>query len=195
MNLRSPISSIIPSLDGAVLGALSGVQTPLTLSEIHRLVDHGSLSGVRLVLQRLVAAGVVHDVPGGYELNREHLAAPAISLLATLHGRLIERIREETERWDDVELIGLFGSAARRDGGEKSDIDLLVVSRSSLAEELVEDLARRIERWTGNRAHVFALTKERLRELDRVGEPLVQSWRDELVVIVGNERVLETVKK
>src|SRR5205823_11543424 len=71
LNVSSPISSIIPSLDGAVLGALAGTTRPLNLSTVHELAGRGSLSGVRRVLLRLVKTGIVSDVPGGYILNRE----------------------------------------------------------------------------------------------------------------------------
>lgn len=36
---------------------------------------------------RLVGEGLVHDVAGGYLLNREHLAAPVVDLLANLPRR------------------------------------------------------------------------------------------------------------
>ena len=72
------------------------------------------------------------------QLNREHIAAPAIEQLARLHGELADRIRRALAEWDgEVLLAGLFGSAARRDGDERSDIDLLVVSDSPGLDELV----------------------------------------------------------
>ena len=190
MNLSSPVTSIIPSLDGAIVVALCGVDLPQSLTEIHRLLDRGSLSGVRLVLQRLVSVGVVLDVPGGYVLNREHLTAPAISLLAALHGELLKRIRTVVDRWDGVELVGLFGSAARRDGDEGSDIDIVIVSKTRQPPELVDELARQVECWTGNRADVFALNLDELHELELADEPLLRSWRNELVTVVGDSRVL-----
>ena len=71
--------------------------------------------------------GVVRAVPGRYVLDRDHIAAPAIELLASLHGELISRIRKTLERWPIApQLVGLFGSAARRDGDADSDIDVLV---------------------------------------------------------------------
>jgi len=190
VNLSSPVTSIIPSLDGAIVVALCGVDLPQSLTEIHRLLDRGSLSGVRLVLQRLVSVGVVLDVPGGYVLNREHLTAPAISLLAALHGELLKRIRTVVDRWDGVELVGLFGSAARRDGDEGSDIDIVIVSKTRQPPELVDELARQVECWTGNRADVFALNLDELHELELADEPLLRSWRNELVTVVGDSRVL-----
>lgn len=42
---------------------------------------------------QLVEHGVVEEVPGGFRLNRDHLAADAIVSLASLHGALVERLR------------------------------------------------------------------------------------------------------
>jgi hypothetical protein len=54
VDVSSPISSVIPSLDGAVLDALAGTTAPLNLSAVHKLAGRGSMSGVRRVLLRLV---------------------------------------------------------------------------------------------------------------------------------------------
>jgi predicted nucleotidyltransferase len=187
-----PIASVIPSLDGPVLAALASTTAPLTLSRVHRLGGRGSVGGVRLVLLRLVRAGIVLEVPGGYVLNREHIAAPAIESLAGLHGELVDRIRAAVDAWGgDVSLVGLFGSAARRDGDEESDIDVLVISNEANARELAIDLASSIRRWTGNDAQVVAIPEAELRRLRRAGEPIVENWRKDLVVICGDRAVLE----
>ncbi|MGH9185278.1 MAG: hypothetical protein ACRD0U_05630, partial [Acidimicrobiales bacterium] len=89
MNVSNPIWSVIPSLDGAVLSALAGTAAPLNLSAVHKLAGRGSLSGVRRVLIRLVGTGIVLDVPGGYVLNRDHVAATAIESLANLWGEVL----------------------------------------------------------------------------------------------------------
>ena len=63
-----------------------------------------------------------------YGRTNDHLAAPAIECLATLHGQLLERIKGKVLEWaGEVDLLGMYGSAARRDGDESSDIDLLVI--------------------------------------------------------------------
>jgi hypothetical protein len=63
-----------------------------------------------------------------HELNREHIAAPAAEALAGLRGELWKRIREALAGWTLKPVYAsAFGSAARRDGGPESDIDLLLV--------------------------------------------------------------------
>lgn len=78
VDVSLPMASVIPSLDGPVLSALAGTTAPLTLTHVHRLAGRGSLAGVRRVLLHLADVGLVHQVPGGFVLNRAHLAAPAV---------------------------------------------------------------------------------------------------------------------
>ena len=63
-----------------------------------------------------------------HELNRDHIAAPAADILANLRTVLWERFRKELGSWNPMPVYAcIFGSAARRDGGPESDIDLLLV--------------------------------------------------------------------
>lgn len=191
MDVTMPLRSVVPTLDGPVVAVLAATTAPLSLAEVHRRAGGGSKSGIRLVLLRLVAEGLVHEVPGGYVLNRDHLAAPAVELLANLHGELIARIRQEIDGWAQTPLsVGLFGSAARRDGDASSDIDLLVVSDDANIDD-VDRLGHRIEAWTGNTAQIIVLTSGDLRRLGRAREPIVGVWDRELVVITGDRRALK----
>lgn len=151
----------------------------------------GSKSGVRSVLLRMIDEGLVLEVPGGYVLNRDHLAAPAVQLLATLHGELTNRIRGAVEAWPThPTLVGLFGSAARRDGDASSDIDVLVVSEDPDLDDRVDELAEQIRRWTGNRAQVIGRTPTDVARLRRAKEPILAEWTRDLVAIVGDHTTL-----
>lgn len=191
MDVSSPISSVIPTLDGPVLGVLAGTTLPLTLTRVHRVAGQGSLSGVRRVLLRLVAAGLVTEVPGGYLLNREHVAASAIESLAQLWGECIARVKRKVQQWPEQPLlVGVFGSAARRDGDEESDIDLLLVLERACDGELSADLADAIRGWTGNPAHIVTLTRADLARIRRAREPVLAEWDRDLVVIHGQRDLL-----
>lgn len=191
VDVSLPIRSVIPSLDGPVLAALSGTYGPSNLTTVHRLTGGvGSLTGVRNVLLRLVEVGIVDEVPGGYVLNREHVAASAIEQLAGLHGALTTRLRSELDAWSgEVVFAGVFGSAARRDGDQRSDIDLLVVSDSAGLEDFADHLAERVRRWTGNDVQVVAKSTAALKELRSKGEPIVSEWDRDLVVLTGDRRL------
>jgi predicted nucleotidyltransferase len=193
MDVSSPISAVVPTLDGPVLLALARTSEPLALTEIHRRTDQGSLSGVRNVLHRLVRVGLVIESSGRFVLNREHLAAPAVELLSSMNAELLSRLRAAVNEWDgQVELFGVFGSAARRDGDEESDIDLLLISDDPQAEDFAFDLALKVEGWTGNQVQMIVRSSEELRELEEAREPIVESWRHELIVIVGDRQRLES---
>lgn len=71
MDVSMPISCVVPSLDGPVLVVLAGTTSPVGLAEIHRRTGRGSKSGIPHVLRRIVESGLIHEVPGGFVLNRE----------------------------------------------------------------------------------------------------------------------------
>jgi predicted nucleotidyltransferase len=190
VDVSLPMRAVVPTLDGPVLAVLTTTTEPLSLAELHRRTGDRSKSGIRRVLLRLVAEGLVHEVPGGYLLNRDHLAAPAVELLTNLHGELLARIRGTVGTWSPPpRFVGLFGSAARRDGDATSDIDLVVISDVPVEDE-VDGLRRRIEAWTGNTAQIIRLTPADVRRLRRAKEPIVAAWETELVVIWGDRQAL-----
>lgn len=191
MDLSDPIRSAIPCLHGPVLGVLARTTAPLRLTDVHQRVGDASVAGVRRVLLALVADGLASSVPGGYLLNRDHVAAEPIVELAGLHGVLVERIRTWLEkRAEPVVAAGMYGSAARRDGGSDSDIDLVVVVDEGPVDDLADDLADAVERWTGNRGHVQVFTATDHRRLLDDTPPLLTSWRRELQPIIGTRQSL-----
>lgn len=194
MDVSMPITTVVPSLDGPVLAALAVTTTPMELASVHTRAGRGSKSGVRSVLLRMVDEGLVLEVPGGYVLNRNHLAAPAIELLAALHGELAVRIRGAVKKWPTPPaLVGMFGSAARRDGDASSDIDVLVVCEDLDLDDRVDELAEQIRRWTGNRAQVIGRTPKEIARLRRAEEPIFAEWTQDLVVLAGERAVLGRV--
>lgn len=194
MNIASPISSVVPTLDGPVLEVLAGSAVPLSLSEVHRRASRGALSGTRRVLQRLVIEGVVLDVPGGYLLNREHVAADAIEALVTIRARFLSRLHAEVASWSyQADLVGIFGSFARRDGGSRSDIDIVIVGEERCPDDVLDELASLVITWTGNRAQIVAITPSELRAMRSVDEPILAEWHRDLEVVYGNAAVFEAV--
>ena len=194
MNVGSPIDSVVPTLDGPVLEVLASSSVTLSLTEIHRRSSRGALTGVRLVLQRLTQEGIVDAVPGGYLLNREHVATGAINALVGLRSEFISRLVEQVSSWSyDADLVGLFGSFARRDGDAESDIDILVVGEERLPDGLLDDLASRVLAWTGSHAQIMALTRTDLRRLRSADEPILTEWHRDLEMVLGDVALLGAV--
>lgn len=196
MDLSRPYTVICPSLEGPVLDVLAHTTRPLTGREVARLASRGSERGVRLVLHRLVANGLVRAQEAGsaslFVLNREHVAAGIVEGLMRLRTELIDRIRREVEGWSSQPVhVSVFGSAARADGHTESDIDLLIVRPEDLAEddpqwgEQLHGLAERIERWSGNHASLHEISPKGLKAAQRRGEPIVASLRNTSIVLAG----------
>lgn len=198
MDMSHPIAAVVPSLDGPVLETLVGTTRPLSGRQVHQLCGTGSEAGVRNVLNRLVAHGLVHVMEAGntylYTLNREHLAASAVEALSRLRASLIDRLRVEVSTWSTPPAsVSLFGSAARGDGDTGSDVDLLVIRRDEIAEdseqwtEQVSLLSEHVHAWTGNHAQIYDIDKSGLADHVRTGEQIVQDWRRDAIAISGEE--------
>lgn len=187
MDVSAPITAVIPGVGGLVVAALLTTNRPRTGAEIARSCPSASEMGVRKALRRLAVSGLVLEVPGGFMLNRDHLAYPAVELLDGLFGRLRRRIRSSIEGWGgDVVLAGFFGSAARRDGNDQSDIDLLLISDDPSADDFGLALGEEVKRWTGNSCQVFVARPCEVQEMVRRGESLVAEWGRDLDPIVGS---------
>jgi len=196
MDLTRPYAALSPTLDPAVLVALIGTTRPLTGREVARLLGRASHSGVIAVLERLVEQGLVEREEAGraflFTLNREHLAAPAVALLANLREELLDRIREAVDAWRiKAHHLSLFGSAARGDGGTDSDIDLFVVRHTAIEaqepvwREQLDLLAWKVERWTGNPARIVEVEQRDIARLRKQRPPVVDQLLTNAISLTG----------
>jgi DNA-binding transcriptional ArsR family regulator len=196
VDLARPHRLIAHPLDGSVLAVLTGTTRPLTGREIARLAPEGSQPGISKALGRLVDEGLVHRQEAGnallYQLNRDHLAAPAAELLAQLRGTLIERLRDELSSWTIQPAHGsLFGSAARGDGDSASDIDLLVVRPANVPDNdphwqaQLDGLVDSVERWTGNPASVSELAEPDVARLAEERPPVIAAIATDAITLAG----------
>jgi hypothetical protein len=198
MDMTHPIRAVLPTLDGPVLEVLARTTRLLSGREVHRLAGIGSAAGVRLALMRLTEQGVVHVEERSsavyYRANRDHLAWPAVEMLAHLRRMLIDRLRERLRSWPLQPVhASLFGSAARGDGSTGSDIDLLSIRPDGVDEddspwaEQIDHLRHEVQAWTGNSCQVFQIDLPRLGEHVRAGDPLVDEWRRDAITVAGEE--------
>lgn len=196
MDVARPYTAICPTLDSGVLSVLAGTTRPLTGREIARLVGRSSHSGVLNALDRLVEHGLVDREEAGaallFTLNREHLAAPAVDLLAQMRSELLNRLRGAVDSWEiQPAHVSLFGSAARGEGDTESDIDLFVVRPKSIDSEdprwreQLDLLARRVQRWTGNRLGVSEVGKSDISRLRKDESPILDELRADAITLAG----------
>lgn len=200
MNVAEPHTAICPTLDSGVLSMLADTTRPLTGREVARLMGRNSHSGVLDVLNRLSEHGLVDRQEAGrallYTLNRDHLAAPAVSILAGIRGELLDRVRERIGGWELQPLhVSLFGSVARRDGDVDSDIDLFVVRPNKLGDDdsrwrgQIDDLAGSVQRWTGNRAGIAEVAEAEVDLLSQGETPIINELRADAIVLTGPDIV------
>lgn len=199
MDLSSPISSVVPSLHGPVLAVLARAPRAMSGREVARnLHGRGSDRGVLYVLEHLVSHGVVHreDHPPAalFRLNRDHVAAGAITELADLKAVLMQRLRDAVASWEVPPLsVLLFGSAARGEGGPASDIDIVIVAPEQRDDDTwgsqLADLSEKVLAWTGNPASIVEFRLEDLRPGGSGRSALVEEVLHEGVRIHGPKLV------
>ncbi|MBF4546961.1 nucleotidyltransferase domain-containing protein [Corynebacterium afermentans subsp. lipophilum] len=168
MKLQNPFTAICSDADAAVLLALGRAPVELTAQQVYGLVAGPSLSSVRRSLERLARSGVVLErmlgQARGYSLNQQHLLAAPIREIAHATEELYSRIAQSLDAWP-VSVSGcvLFGSAARGEMGDSSDIDLLILvdseSAAVQAENGAYELSRQVEAWTGVPVNVVVWTR------------------------------------
>ncbi|HYI80921.1 MAG TPA: nucleotidyltransferase domain-containing protein [Thermoleophilaceae bacterium] len=196
MNLGSPHRLLAHPLDGAVVAVLSATTHPLTGREVARLAPEGSQPGISKALGRLTAEGLVDRQEAGnallYRLNRDHLAAPAATMLADLRNALIDRLREEIAGWDLQPVhASIFGSVARGDADASSDIDLLIVRPADIAADdprwrgQRDELSYAVKRWTGNALSTSELPEADIARLADERPPVVAAIRADAITLVG----------
>jgi predicted nucleotidyltransferase len=196
MDLSKPQRVISHPLDSTVLGVLAGTTRPLTGRQVARIAKDGSQQGIWKALTRLAEQGLLERQEAGnavlYALNREHLAAPAVEVLAGMRRELIFRLEGAIGRWEIAPVhASLFGSAARGDGDSESDIDLLIVRPRQTDEEdpvwrdQVDALTVAVPRWTGNRAGVSEISEDDVDRLNRERPGVVEELRSDAVALFG----------
>lgn len=200
VNLTHPLDLVARGIDGRILEVLSGADAAFTGRQVHALLGHGSAAGVQLGLNRLRRQGIVTAEPAGrailYRLNASHLAAPHLRALVELRRELLGRLRTEFEGWGLPPLAAyLFGSTARRDSTDDSDVDLCVVrpldvdADAPAWRDQVDRLSRMVTAWTGNEARVVEFSEDEVRSAAG-NDPLLASIRAQGIQLAGDESLL-----
>ena len=198
MDLSRPWAPIRSPVDMDVLRVLRRTTRPLTGREVARLVRTGSQPTINASLRRLSEEGLVRAQEAGnaylYTFNREHLAAPAVELLADVRAELEHRLRSEIAGWQIAPIhLSIFGSAARGDGDTASDIDIFVIRPRDVPDddarwrEQLSRLADHVLAWTGNHAGLSEVSETDMRRLRRERPPVVDELTHHTITIAGPE--------
>jgi predicted nucleotidyltransferase len=180
-----------------LLRALAARSSAASVAQLRRVAGVGTEAGTRRALDRMSLSGLVsRDLIGDhavYALNYDHLLHEAVSDLLGVSDELVRRLGKELGSWEPAPVsAALYGSAARRDGDDDSDIDLLLIRPSMPTkparnewESQVERLRDRVLRWTGNHCQITDRPSPEIRRLVNAGEPIVDSWRRDAVMLAG----------
>lgn len=195
MHLGQPARSLVPTVDAPVLLALHATTQTLTGRRLATLAG-ASHTAVNAILGRLTRAGIVFAERQGnavlYRANRDHVGWAVVEALAGMRRSALDAIRAELASWQTAPVTALcFGSFARGEGDEDSDVDLLLVRPSNVAElddtwhrqqQALRDL---VQRTTGNDCQIIDIDLPRLLQHVDLGDPLVSNWLHDGVLLSG----------
>ena len=194
MYLNHPIEALASPDKARVLTVLCRAGLPLSGHMIAALTGSVSQSTVSRLLAAFTRSGLVLQVPGGYVINREHLAYRAVEALLDSKDELGRRVRIAVAAWSDVPVaVVLFGSTARGEAGPSSDVDLLIVRPLDVAVDdrhwahAVATLAEHVQLWTGSACDVLEYDPVELERLTRGGDPLVDALLRDGVTLAGSD--------
>jgi predicted nucleotidyltransferase len=198
VNLSVPLQDVTPGVRGALLQALARLEKPMTRRQVAVAagVAPGNGNGV---LNSLIIAGLVTETKAGNAslvmLNRNHLAAPSVIALAGLRGELIRRLRERLSVWPDLRGSWLFGSVARGEATEGSDIDVLLIAEDLESPDLHDRIASiqfECKSWTGNDLQLVEHSPASWAKLVSTKNPLVPQIRlDGIALVVHDTSLME----
>jgi len=198
MDVSSPLRSLVPSLDSAVLEVLAGTEAALGTTKIVHLAGRGSRTGAQKVLDRLTEHGIVLAEPTNrghiYRLNRDHVLTPVIQYALGVRTELFARMKDALKQLKPTpDHAAVFGSLARADGTPHSDIDLFLLMPAGFNpddewETQMRRLEDRVLAWSGNRLEVLAMDRDGLLKMIRNSEALLDRLYADAAPLIGDLR-------
>jgi predicted nucleotidyltransferase len=196
MDYVHPVETLIPGVQGRVLTVLARTEAELTMRSVAELAGV-SANQATVVLNRLVRLGIVErrDVGASalVRLVRENEAARSVLSLVDLRQGVLARLAGEARKIRPAPAcLVVFGSFARGDAHENSDIDVLAVPPSGAQ---VDDgrWTAALGQWSDRAARIAGnpvnLLEARMDELPKLVRREREPWRtivEEGVVLVGD---------
>jgi predicted nucleotidyltransferase len=198
MLLQDPFGVIRTAADGRILQVLARADSWFSISQVRELSRISSRDQVRRALARLSADGVLDEERVAsmyrYRFNDEHLLSGPIKDISTTRDRFIHQLTSALAAWPEVVYAALFGSAARGDMHQDSDIDIFVVrsddqpfsdASENAWQERILDLEGKVTRWTGSSANVLHFRES---EVAAAGDvDALASIRNEGIPLIGEK--------
>ncbi|HEX5265286.1 MAG TPA: nucleotidyltransferase domain-containing protein [Acidimicrobiales bacterium] len=207
MDFVSPVERVIPGVQGRVLAVLARVDTELTMRTVAKLADVSTNRAVA-VLNRLVHLGLVERREAGsaalVRLARDNEASQAVIALSILTDRVLDRLEKAAADIQPAPVsMVLFGSFARREADEDSDIDVLVVRDPQVPAD-DDTWLDTLGKWTafarrvaGNPVNVLETSADELPRLMRRKDSVWQEIAREGRTLIGTdlEHLARSIRK
>ena len=131
MDYENPVEALIPGVQGRVLTVLARTEVELTMRSVAEVAEV-SANQATVVLNRLVRLGLVERRNVGaaalVRLVRENEAARSVLSLVNLRQGVLARFEGEARKIRPAPTcLAVFGSFARGEAHENSDVDVLAV--------------------------------------------------------------------
>jgi len=190
-----PIETLIPGVQGRVLGALARTETEMTIRTVARLADV-SPQQTSVVMAELVSMGLVARREAGSSalvcLDRENEAARVVIALSRLRESVMGRLSELAHAISPPpESLIVFGSFARSETIATSDLDVLAIRAKEVAaddNEWIDALGvweRTARRIVGNPVNIMVFSVDEVPALLRRRSGPWRTIANEGVVLVG----------
>lgn len=151
----------------------TGVSAPYVKREMANLVALG------LVLKRSQGNLVL------FKLNRDSVIAEELKRIFLKTESLGQFIRDSLGEIGEIKFALIYGSFARGEEGERSDIDLLVVG--DVNERRMLGIIEKVEEHTGREVNYIAWTEDEFERKAREGVPLLDEIvNTPVIMIVGD---------
>ncbi|MDQ2812860.1 MAG: nucleotidyltransferase domain-containing protein [Actinomycetota bacterium] len=186
MVLNEPFGGLIPGARGAVLSTILRTDVRLTGRQVHALVsDRHSLWSVQEALKAWVQLGVIHTEIIGravvHAINEDHYTVGPLRSLLDPIAALAKTAAQIAG--EDVEAVIVFGSVARGEAKEGSDIDLAVIAQSGWDGRI--DLEDAVRKRLGNDCDVLVFTAKDFTNLAAAHEPVVDEILVDGIPLIG----------
>ena len=147
------------------------------------------LNAVRRDLGYLEKAGLLRSHKEGnlkyFEVVKEFPFYPELKKIIYSTIALGDYLRDRLKDSESIELAFIYGSVARNEETEKSDIDLFVVGE--IEEEELHGLVLDIEKGIGREINYTLMTKKEFNERKGRSEPFLKRvMREKKLVLKGN---------
>lgn len=138
MDVSRPIEALIPGAQGQLLGALVGAGRELNTKTVSEIAGVSAPHASR-VLAHLVALGLVErrDVPpvALYSIAAGSILSGLLDQLSNLRSAVFDEMaRAAADMIPRPVRVVVFGSVARGESNETSDIDVLVIVPSAVVD-------------------------------------------------------------